>query len=54
MTAIWREIDIFEITEHRLPDPIRLFRTNAWVTEAELEELRRVLLGAEKKTVSRN
>lgn len=53
MTAIWREIGIFEITEHRLPDRTRLFRTNAWLTEAELEELRRVLLGAEKKTVRR-
>lgn len=53
MTAIWREIGIFEITEHRLPDRTRLFRTNAWLTEAELKELRRVLLGAEKKTVRR-
>lgn len=50
MTAIWREIGIFEITKHRLPDRTRLFRTNAWLTEAELKELRRVLLGAEKKT----
>lgn len=53
MTAIWREIGIFEITKHRLPDRTRLFRTNAWLTEAELKELRRVLLGAEKKTVRR-
>ena len=44
MTAIWREIGTFEITEHRLVDQERVIRTNEWLTEMELEEKRRKML----------
>ena len=40
MIAIWREIGTFEITEQRLVDQERFIRTNEWLTELELEEIR--------------
>ena len=41
MIAIWREIGIFEITEQRLVDQVRV-RTNEWLTVSlELQEIRR-------------
>ena len=39
MVAIWREIG--EITEQRLVDQARIIRTNEWLTEVELEEIRK-------------
>ena len=44
MIAIWREIVTFEITEQRFVDQARVVRTNEWLTEVELEELRRKIL----------
>ena len=44
MIAIWREIGTFEITEKRLVDQTRVIRTNEWLTEVELEEIRRKIL----------
>ena len=41
MTGIWRKIRTFEITEQRLVDQVRVIRTNEWLTEVELEEIRR-------------
>ena len=39
MVAIWREIG--EITEQRVVDQARIIRTNEWLTEVELEEIRK-------------
>ena len=44
MIAIWREIGAFEITEQRLVDQARVIRTNEWLIEAELKEIRRKIL----------
>ena len=44
MIAIWREIGTFEITEQRLADQARIIRTNEWLTEVELEKIRRKIL----------
>ena len=44
MIAIWGEIGSFEITEQRLVDQARVVRTNEWLTEVELEEIRRKIL----------
>ena len=41
MIAIWRDVGTFEITEQRLVDQARVIRTNEWLTEGELEEIRR-------------
>ena len=41
MIAIWRKIRTFVITEQRLVDQARVIRTNEWLTEVELEEIRR-------------
>ena len=41
MIAIWREIGAFKITEQRLVHQARVVRTNEWLTEVELEEIRR-------------
>ena len=39
MTAIWREIGTFELTEQRLVDQARVIRTDEWLTEVELEKI---------------
>ena len=44
MIAIWRDVGTFEITEQRLVDQARVIRTNEWLTEVELEEIRRKIL----------
>ena len=44
MIPIWREIGTFEIREQRLVDQARVIRTNEWLTEGELEEIRRNIL----------
>ena len=44
MIAIWRDIGNFEITEQRLVDQARVIRTNEWLTEVELEEIRTKIL----------
>ena len=44
MIAIWREIRTFETTEQRLVDQARVVSTYKWLTEVELEEIRRKIL----------
>ena len=45
MIAIWKEIVTFEIREQKLVDQEkegeRVIRTNKWLTEVELEDIRR-------------
>ena len=41
MIAIGKEIGTSEITEQRLVDQARVIRTNEWLTEVELEEIKR-------------
>ena len=44
MIAIYREKGTFEITEQRLSDQVRVNRTNKWLTEVKLEEIKRKFL----------
>ena len=44
MIAVWREKGTFEITEQGLVDQARFIRTNGWLTEVKLEEIRRKIL----------
>ena len=44
MIAIYREKGTFEITEQRLADQVRVNRTNKWLTEVKLEEIKRKFL----------
>ena len=46
MAAIWRENGVFEVTEQRLSDQARAIRTNEWLTDVEIEELKRKVKGA--------
>ena len=41
MTAIWREIGEFEISEQRLADQARAIKVNSWLSDIEIEELKR-------------
>ena len=47
MKKIWDEIGVFPVTEQRLADQARQLRTNQWLTDIEIEEIRRKL---EQKT----
>ena len=39
--AIWKEIGVFEVTEQRLADQVRAIKVNGWLSEVEIEEIRR-------------
>ena len=41
MLSIWNELGVFEITEQRLADQERAIRTNEWLSEIELEKIKR-------------
>ena len=41
MTAIWREIGEFEVSEQRLADQARASKVNGWLSDIEIEELKR-------------
>ena len=41
MFGIWKEMRVFEISEQRLADQARAIKLNEWLSEVELEEIRR-------------
>ena len=41
MLTIWKEIGVFEVTEQRLADQVRAIKVNGWLSEVEIEEIRR-------------
>ena len=43
MKEIWKEIEVFPVTEQRLADQARQIRTKNWFTFIEIEEIRRKL-----------
>ena len=43
MKKIWDEIEVFLVTEQRLAKEARQIRTNKWLTDIEIEEIRRKL-----------
>ena len=46
MMQEWKELGVFEITEQRLCDQARAVRKNGWLSNLELENIRR-MIGAE-------
>ena len=43
MKKIWNEIAVFSVTEQSLADQARQIQTNKWLTNIEIEEIRRKL-----------
>ena len=43
MKKLWDEIGVFLVTEQRLANQARQIRTNKWLTDIEIEEIRRKL-----------
>ena len=43
MKKIWDEIGAFPVTEQKLADQARQFRTKIWLTDIKTEEIRRKL-----------
>ena len=41
MKKIWDEIGVFPVTEQKLADQARQIRTNKWLTDIGIEEIRR-------------
>ena len=41
MFAFWREVGEFEISEQRLADQARAIKVNGWLSDIEIEELKR-------------
>ena len=39
----WKEHGVFEITEQQLCDQARAFRKNGWLSDLELENIRRMI-----------
>ena len=44
MLAIWAEIGVFETSEERLADQARAIKVNGWLSEVEIEEIKRKIL----------
>ena len=43
MKKIWDEIGVFPVTKQKLADRARQIWTNKWLTDIEIEEIRRKL-----------
>ena len=43
MMAIWAEISLFETNEQRFADQARTIKVNGWLSEVEMEEIKRKL-----------
>ena len=43
MKTIWEEIGVFPVTNQKLADRARQIWTNKWLTDIEIEEIRRKL-----------
>ena len=43
MKKIWDEIEVFHVAEQRLADQVRQIWPNKWLTDVEIEEIRRIL-----------
>ena len=43
MMQEWKEHGVFEITEQRLCDQARAIRKNGWLSDLELENIRRMI-----------
>ena len=43
MKKIWDEIGVFLVTEQKLADQARQIRTNKWLTDMEIKEIKRKL-----------
>ena len=41
MKKIWDEIGVLPVTEQRLADQVRQIRTKKWITDIEINEIRR-------------
>ena len=41
MYDLWQEIGIFEITEQRLADQVRVIKGDEWLLKVEKEEIKR-------------
>ena len=49
MHRIWKERELFSVSEQRLCDQARMIRKNEWLTAIELEEIRRRVIQEEEK-----
>ena len=41
MFRVWQEIGLFEATEQRLRDQLRAIRKNGWLSELEIDVIKR-------------
>ena len=41
MFRVWQEIGLFEATEQRLGDQLRAIRKNGWLSELEIDVIKR-------------
>ena len=45
MLRIWKEIGTFDLKEQQLADQVRSIRKNSLMSEVEMEELKRTIVG---------
>ena len=43
MKKTWDEIGVFPLTQQRFADELGMIRTNKWLTDIEIEEIRKKL-----------
>ena len=48
MLTYWRELGVFSVSEQRLADQARAIKTNEWLTDIEIEEIKRMVCTEEE------
>ena len=52
MLTYWRELGVFSVSEQRLADQARAIKTNEWLIDIEMEEIKRMVSSEEEPTDS--
>ena len=53
MQSVWLQKDMFWVSEQRLVDQANTICRNSWITELEIEELKRKVTGSDSDIVKR-
>ena len=53
MQSVWLQKDMFWVSEQRLVDQANTICRNSWITQLEIEELKRKVTGSDSDIVKR-
>ena len=47
MMALWNDIGVYKINQQRLADQVRAIKRNGWLSDVEIEEIKRSIAAEE-------